>query len=114
MLLAVAAFGVVASCSDEQRRSLDRVSIELDLQKRTTNAVISDGSTVEGVLDCDVTVAEDSKVTGSCDGQDVAGNPITTTLTGTVDLDKAECDSELTIVIGDDTVVHNPSYDCLG
>jgi hypothetical protein len=68
---------------------------------------------LDGELDCSADIADDGAVTGTCTGTTDAGDSITSTLDGTVDVDEAECTSSVTVSVAGEVVADDADFDCL-
>lgn len=111
------AVGVLAvaliSCSEEQRRDIEGATVSAELKADTESALDSRNIDLDGELDCSADIADDGRVTGTCDGTDDDGNAVSSSIEGTVDVDEAECESVLTVTVAGDVVLEDTDHDCL-
>jgi hypothetical protein len=103
---------VIASCTDEQRRSLGEVDVADALAGQVEGAVAARGLAIDGSLNCSSDIATDGAVTGSCTGTTTTGLAASGTFTGTSDLEKETCDAHLVVDIDAEVVLDDPDADC--
>jgi hypothetical protein len=111
-VIALAFAGV--SCSEEQRRDVEGAAVVTVLEERTLDVLDEQNVDLDGELDCSADIADDGVVTGTCTGTTDAGDSVTSTLDGSVDVDEAECSSSVTISVADEVVADDADFDCLG
>ena len=69
---------------------------------------------VDGDIECSADVADDGTVSGSCSGTDITGTDFGTALDGTVDVDEATCTGTITVTWGEEALLADDDYDCIG
>jgi hypothetical protein len=102
-----------ASCSEEQQRDIEGAAVVTVLEERTLDVLDEQNIDLDGELDCSADIADDGAVTGTCTGTTDAGDSITSTLDGTVDVDEAECTSSVTVSVAGEVVADDADFDCL-
>jgi hypothetical protein len=101
------------SCSEEQQRDIEGAAVVTVLEERTLDVLDEQNIDLDGELDCSADIAEDGAVTGTCTGTTDAGDSVTSTLDGTIDVDQAECASSVTVSVAGEVVADDADFDCL-
>lgn len=102
----------VGACTDEQKRDIEGAAIRAVIQDETEDE-LDDADIDVDDLRCEADITQDSIVTGSCTGTTTDGAAIETTLAGRVDVDEAECDSQIAITIDGQILAEDTDFDCL-
>ena len=103
---------LVAGCSEEQRRDVGGVGLTEILHDKTEAVLEANDVRVDGDLDCEADIADDNTTTGSCTGTSEQGDAITSTLSGTVDVDEGTCDANVVVEVGEHTLTDESDLDC--
>jgi hypothetical protein len=101
------------SCSEEQQRDVEGAAVVTVLEERTLDVLDEQNVDLDGELDCSADIADDGAVTGTCTGTTDAGDPVTATLDGTVEVEDAECSSSVTVSVAGEVIAEDADFDCL-
>jgi hypothetical protein len=106
-------FAGASSCSSEQRRDVEGATVRVALEADTKSVLDVENIELDGQLDCSADISDDDVVTGTCEGTDTDGNDVRSSVDGTVDVDKATCDSVFVVTVAGDVVIEDKDHDCL-
>ncbi len=112
VLCVAVATSVVSACTDEQRRDIEGAAIRVTIETATEDE-LDDANIEYDELECEADITQDSIVSGSCTGTTSAGEAIETILAGRVDVDEAECASQIAITIDGVILAEDTDFDCL-
>jgi hypothetical protein len=103
-----------ASCSEEQQRDVEGAAVVAVLEERTLDVLDEQNVDLDGELDCSADIADDGAVTGTCTGTTKAGDSVSSSLDGTVDVEAADCSSSVTVSVAGEVIAEDADFDCLG
>jgi hypothetical protein len=102
-----------ASCTEEQQRDVEGATVRVALEADTLSVLDVENIDLDGDLDCSADIADDGAVTASCEGTDVDGGEIRSSIDGVVDVGEASCESVFEVTLAGEVVIEDTDHDCL-